>query len=147
MPCCIVQVPDNDEFSQTRHQRNAHIDVCVEGKVTMVCCTVQVPDKDEFSQTRHQMNAHIGVCVEGKVTMACCIVQVPDKDEFSQTRRQMTARIDVCMGGKVAEEVIFGRDAVTSGARSDLQQATNLARHMITECGMSDELGKASAQQ
>ena len=75
-----------------------------------------------------------------------CILQVPDKDEFSQTRRQMTARIDVCMGGKVAEEVIFGRDAVTSGARSDLQQATNLARHMITECGMSDALGKASAQ-
>lgn len=51
------------------------------------------------------------------------------------------ARIDVCMGGKVAEEVIFGRDAVTSGARSDLQQATSLARHMVTECGMSDELG------
>lgn len=71
-------------------------------------------------------------------------MQVPDKDEFSQSKRQMQARIDVCMGGKVAEEVIFGHDAVTSGARSDLQQATSLARHMITECGMSDELGKAS---
>ena len=54
----------------------------------------------------------------------------------------MLARIDVCMGGKVAEEVVFGRDAVTSGARSDLQQATRLARHMVTECGMSDELGE-----
>lgn len=52
------------------------------------------------------------------------------------------ARIDVCMGGKVAEEVIFGRDFVTSGVRSDLQQATSLARHMVTECGMSDELGE-----
>lgn len=58
----------------------------------------------------------------------------------------MIARIDVCMGGKVAEEVIFGHDAVTSGARSDLQQATNLARHMVTECGMSDALGKALAR-
>ena len=67
---------------------------------------------------------------------------MPDKDEFSQSKRQMMARIDVCMGGKVAEEVIFGRDFVTSGARSDLQQATSLARHMVTECGMSDELGK-----
>ena len=70
------------------------------------------------------------------------MVQVPDKDEFSQSKRQMQARIDVCMGGKVAEEVIFGQDAVTSGARSDLQQATSLARHMVTECGMSDELGE-----
>ncbi|KAL3155675.1 hypothetical protein ABBQ32_012702 [Trebouxia sp. C0010 RCD-2024] len=69
------------------------------------------------------------------------VSQLPDKDEFSQSKRQMLARIDVCMGGKVAEEVIFGRDAVTSGARSDLQQATSLARHMVTECGMSDELG------
>lgn len=69
------------------------------------------------------------------------VSQLPDKDEFSQSKRQMMARIDVCMGGKVAEEVIFGRDAVTSGARSDLQQATSLARHMVTECGMSDELG------
>lgn len=69
------------------------------------------------------------------------VSQVPDKDEFSQSKRQMLARIDVCMGGKVAEEVIFGRDHVTSGARSDLQQATSLARHMVTECGMSDELG------
>ena len=54
----------------------------------------------------------------------------------------MLARIDVCMGGKVAEEVVFGPDAVTSGARSDLQQATSLARHMVTECGMSDALGE-----
>lgn len=69
------------------------------------------------------------------------VQQLPDKDETSVSLRQMRARLDVCMGGRVAEELIFGEDAVTSGARSDLQQATQLARHMVTECGMSELLG------
>ena len=79
---------------------------------------------------------------EQTVCRLCPNLQVPDKDEFSQSKRQMLARIDVCMGGKVAEEVIFGNDAVTSGSTSDLKHATELARHMVTECGMSEELGK-----
>jgi ATP-dependent metalloprotease len=69
------------------------------------------------------------------------VQQLPDKDETSVSLRQMRARLDVCMGGRVAEELVFGADAVTSGARSDLQQATSLARHMVTECGMSDIIG------
>jgi ATP-dependent metalloprotease len=69
------------------------------------------------------------------------VSQVPDKDEYSVTRRQMMASIDVCMGGRVAEELIFGEDAVTSGATSDLRQATALARHMVEECGMSARVG------
>eukprot|EP00899_Mesostigma_viride_P011764 jgi/Mesvir1/20589/Mv14826-RA.1 len=69
------------------------------------------------------------------------VTQLPDKDETSISMRQMLAKIDVCMGGRVAEEMVFGADHITTGARSDLQQATALARHMITECGMSKTLG------
>lgn len=69
------------------------------------------------------------------------VSQVPDKDEYSTTRQQMMAHIDVCMGGKAAEELIFGEDQVTSGATSDLRQATRMARHMVVDCGMSDRIG------
>jgi cell division protease FtsH len=54
---------------------------------------------------------------------------------------QMTSRLAIMMGGRVAEEVIFGRDKVTSGAASDIEQATRLARMMVTRWGLSDELG------
>ena len=69
------------------------------------------------------------------------VMQLPDKDETSITRRQLLARLDVCMGGRVAEELIFGRDEVTTGALSDLQQATRLATYMVGEVGMSNLVG------
>ncbi|GIL57195.1 hypothetical protein Vafri_12491 [Volvox africanus] len=53
----------------------------------------------------------------------------------------MLARIRVCMGGTVAEELVFGSDQVSSGATDDLRQATSMARHMVTECGMSTAIG------
>jgi len=69
------------------------------------------------------------------------VMQMPDGDQTSQTRGQMYAFMDICMGGRVAEELVFGYDEVTSGAVSDLQQATNTARYMVTKYGMSDETG------
>ena len=69
------------------------------------------------------------------------VQQLPEKDKYSYTRAQMLSRLAILMGGRVAEELKFGYDAVTSGASSDINAATNLARAMVTEWGMSDLLG------
>eukprot|EP00793_Prasinoderma_coloniale_P002296 PRCOL_00002804-RA len=69
-------------------------------------------------------------------------MQLPEhKDETSQSKQQMLAELDICMGGRIAEELVFGKDAVTSGARGDLEQATAIAKRMVTEYGMSDAVG------
>ncbi len=69
------------------------------------------------------------------------VQQLPEKDKYSYTRAQMLSRLAILMGGRVAEELKFGYEAVTSGASSDINAATNLARAMVTEWGMSDLLG------
>ena len=67
--------------------------------------------------------------------------QLPELDKVSMAKKEYLAKIDVCMGGKVAEELIYGPDDVTSGASSDIQQATSIAYAMVTQMGMSDTLG------
>ena len=69
------------------------------------------------------------------------VMQLPERDKLSMSFEQMTSRLSVLMGGRVAEELIFGKEKVTSGAQSDIEQATKLARAMVTRWGFSDELG------
>jgi len=66
---------------------------------------------------------------------------LPERDKYSHTREYMEANISKAMGGRVAEEMIFGHDKVTSGASSDIQMATKLAKDMVTKFGMSKDLG------
>jgi cell division protease FtsH len=69
------------------------------------------------------------------------VMRLPERDSYSYHRDKMYANLAVSMGGRVAEELIFGYDKVSSGASSDIQFATNLARDMVTRWGMSDALG------
>ncbi|MEO8617729.1 MAG: ATP-dependent zinc metalloprotease FtsH [Sphingomicrobium sp.] len=69
------------------------------------------------------------------------VMRLPERDSYSYHRDKMHANLAVAMGGRVAEEVIFGYNKVSSGASSDIQYATKLARDMVTQWGMSDELG------
>ena len=69
------------------------------------------------------------------------VMQLPEKDEVSQTREQLHAQMSIAMGGRVAEELIFGYDKVTTGAVSDIEQATKRARAMVMRAGLSKELG------
>ncbi|GGB94057.1 ATP-dependent zinc metalloprotease FtsH [Novosphingobium endophyticum] len=69
------------------------------------------------------------------------VMRLPERDSYSYHRDKMLANLSVAMGGRVAEELIFGHDKVSSGASSDIQYATGLARNMVTRWGMSDKLG------
>jgi cell division protease FtsH len=69
------------------------------------------------------------------------VQSLPEKDQVSQTYEEMIAMLAMAMGGRVAEELIFGHDKVSSGAAGDIQQATRIARAMVTQLGFSDKLG------
>lgn len=69
------------------------------------------------------------------------VMQLPEGDRYSMKYQQMVDRIAIMAGGRVAEEIIFGKENITSGASSDIQQATKLAKRMVTQWGFSDVLG------
>jgi cell division protease FtsH len=69
------------------------------------------------------------------------VMQLPEGDKLSMSKIEMTSRLAILMGGRVAEEEKFGMDNVTAGASSDIQQATRLARAMVTRFGLSDAIG------
>jgi cell division protease FtsH len=69
------------------------------------------------------------------------VMRLPERDNYSYHRDKMYANLAVAMGGRVAEELIFGHEKVSSGAASDIQYATGLARDMVTRWGLSDALG------
>jgi cell division protease FtsH len=69
------------------------------------------------------------------------VMRLPESDKISYKREKMYADLAVAMGGRVAEELVFGHAKVSSGASSDIQYATKLARAMVAEWGLSDELG------
>jgi cell division protease FtsH len=66
---------------------------------------------------------------------------LPEDDRVSVTRLYLEARLAMAYGGRVAEELIFGRDRVTTGAASDIQQATGIARRYVSQWGLSDAIG------
>ena len=69
------------------------------------------------------------------------VMRLPERDQLSLTRQKMLADLCVAFGGRLAEELVFGHDKVTTGAQSDIEQATRMARAMVTRFGMSDSLG------
>ncbi len=66
---------------------------------------------------------------------------LPEQDRYSSSKRSLESRISTLFGGRVAEELVFGPDAVTTGASNDIERATDLARNMVTRWGLSDRLG------
>ncbi len=74
-------------------------------------------------------------------------MQLPEKDKYSQNITYLNSRLAILFGGRIAEEMIFGKDKVTTGASNDIQVATSMARKMVAEWGMSDKLGPIAYEE
>ncbi len=74
-------------------------------------------------------------------------MNLPERDRYGMKKMEMEARLAMIFGGRAAEEIIYGHENVTTGASNDIQQATNMARAMVMEYGMSDKLGRLRYRQ
>jgi cell division protease FtsH len=66
---------------------------------------------------------------------------LPEEDRYSYSKRRLNSQIASLFGGRIAEQLVFGADAVTTGASNDIERATDIARNMVTKWGLSDRLG------
>ncbi len=66
---------------------------------------------------------------------------LPEEDRYSYSRKHLESQISSLFGGRIAEQLIFGEDAVTTGASNDIERATEIARNMVTRWGLSDRMG------
>jgi cell division protease FtsH len=72
----------------------------------------------------------------------CVTMNLPERDRLSQSRIELESRLASLFGGRMAEELVFGKENITTGAGHDIQQATKIAKAMVTEYGFSDKLGR-----
>jgi cell division protease FtsH len=114
---------------------------------------VMTEEEKEMTAYHEAGHALVGLFVEGndplhKVTIIPrgralgITMNLPERDRYSMSFKELTARLAMMYGGRIAEELIYGQENVTTGAANDIQQATSMARAMVTEWGMSDKLGR-----
>ena len=115
--------------------------------------TLSMTEEEKANTAYHEAgHAIVGLNMKGSLPIhkatiiprgrALGMVQyLPERDQISQSREEMIARMAMAMGGRAAEELKFGYDKVTSGASSDIEQVTRIATAMVTEWGLSDEIG------
>ncbi len=113
---------------------------------------VMTEEEKELTAYHEAGHALVGLFVEGndplhKVTIIPrgralgVTMNLPERDRYGFKKSEIHAKLAMMFGGRVAEELIYGVEHITTGAGNDIQQATNLARRMVTEWGMSEKLG------
>ena len=109
-------------------------------------------EEKELTAYHEAGHALVGLYVEGndplhKVTIIPrgralgVTMSLPERDRYGFKKKEILGKLAMMFGGRAAEELIYGDENVTTGAGNDIQQATNLARRMVTEWGMSEKLG------
>jgi cell division protease FtsH len=115
--------------------------------------TMAMTEEEKLATAYHEAgHAIVNMVVEGndplhKVTIIPrgralgVTMSLPERDKLSYSKQWCEAKIAMAFGGRVAEQIIYGREHLNTGASSDISQATNIAKRMVTEWGMSDKLG------